>query len=97
VVELNDRQPAVPAPTRGTASSDDSPNIQRILEAIERLPEDVHEAFNLVRIQGMTQPQAAEVLGVSTKTVQRRLNQCVVFLSAQLRDLNPSPPAQAPD
>ena len=43
-------------------------------EAIDGLPEDEREAFDLVRIQGLTQAEAAEVLGVSVKTVQRRLN-----------------------
>jgi RNA polymerase sigma factor (sigma-70 family) len=95
-LELNDRQPAAPAPTEGTTHSGENPNICRILQAIECLPEDEREAFNLVRIQGMTHPEAADVLDVSTKTVQRRLNQCVVLLSAQLRDLKPSPSAPAP-
>ena len=45
-----------------------------MLEAIDRLPEDEREVFGLVRIQGLTQAEAAEVLGVSSKTVQRRLN-----------------------
>ena len=45
-----------------------------MLEAIDGLPEDEREAFNLVRVQGLTQPEAAEVLGVSAATVKRRLN-----------------------
>ena len=45
-----------------------------MLEAIDDLPEDEREVFDLVRIQGLTQAEAAEVLGVSAKTVQRRLN-----------------------
>jgi RNA polymerase sigma-70 factor (ECF subfamily) len=44
----------------------------------------------LVRIQGLTHPEAAEVLGVSPKTVQRRLNRGLVLLAAQLDDLHPS-------
>ena len=43
-----------------------------------RLPADEREAFSLVRIQGLTQGEAAEVLGVSVKTVQRRLNRARV-------------------
>ena len=46
----------------------------KILEAIESLPDEEREVFDLVRIQGMTQPEAALTLGVSAKTVQRRLN-----------------------
>jgi RNA polymerase sigma factor (sigma-70 family) len=44
-----------------------------MLEAIESLPEKEREAFSLVRIQGMTQNEAAQLLNVSTATVKRRL------------------------
>ena len=84
-VEL--REEVVPAP----AGSDSvlTPDARRILEAIDGLPEDEREAFNLVRIHGLTQPEAAEVLGVSVKTVQRRLNRGLVLLAEQLDDLRP--------
>ena len=85
-VEL--REGLVPAP----ASSDSAltPDARRILEAIDGLPEDEREAFNLVRIQGLTQAEAAEVLGVSTKTVQRRLNRGPAVLAERLDDLRPT-------
>jgi RNA polymerase sigma-70 factor (ECF subfamily) len=95
--ELDDRVPAAPAPSDGSGSgTGDGPNVRRILEAIESLPEEEREAFNLVRVQGMTHADAAEVLGVSTKTVQRRLNQCVLLLSEKLRDLKPAAAAPPP-
>ena len=77
----------MPAP----AGSDSvlTPDARRILEAIDGLPEDEREAFNFVRIHGLTQPEAAEVLGVSVKTVQRRLNRGLVLLAEQLDDLRP--------
>jgi len=77
----------VPAP----AGSDSvlTPDARRILEAIDGLPEDEREAFNLVRVHGLTQPEAAEVLGVAVKTVQRRLNRGLVLLAEQLDDLRP--------
>src|SRR5262249_22771548 len=67
VEELCDE--SVPAP----ASSDSglSPDGRRILEAIDRLPEGEREAFDLVRIQGMSQTEAARVLEVSVMTVNR--------------------------
>ena len=65
------RESSAPAPPSSSGSSL-SPNTRRMLEAIESLPEDEREAFSLVRIQGMTQSEAAEALGVSPKTVQRR-------------------------
>jgi RNA polymerase sigma-70 factor (ECF subfamily) len=61
-----------------------------MLAAIDRLPEDEREVFDLIRIQGLTYPEAAGVLGVSPKTVQRRLNRSLVLLEAQLDDLRPT-------
>ena len=85
-VELRDS--LVPAPAESSASQV-SPNARRILDVIGGLPEDEREAFNLVRVQGMTQPEAAAVLGVSVKTVQRRLNRSLLLLADQLADLKP--------
>ena len=56
-----------------------------MLAAIDNLPEDEREVFGLVRFQGLTQAEAAEVLGVSTKTVQRRLNRASLLLSRRTR------------
>jgi RNA polymerase sigma factor (sigma-70 family) len=74
------------APSSGSALG---PDARRILEAIEDLPEEEREAFDLVRIQGLTQPEAAEILGVSAATVKRRLNRGVLRLSQRLGDLRP--------
>jgi len=63
---------------------------RRMLEAIDALPEDEREVFGLVRIQGLTHAEAAKVLGVSAKTVQRRLNQGLMLLEEQLYDLRPA-------
>jgi RNA polymerase sigma-70 factor (ECF subfamily) len=65
-----------------------------MLEAIDRLPEEEREAFDLLRIQGLTQVEAAEVLGVSAKTVQRRLGRALVLLAKELSDLVPKPDAR---
>jgi len=64
-----------------------SPNARRILNAIDGLPEEEREVFELVRIQGLTHGEASLVLGVSTKTVQRRLNRSLVLLAGMLADL----------
>ena len=88
-VEL--RESAVGAPLPGDpTTAPASPNIIRILEAIDGLPEDERETFYLIRVQGMTQPAAAAVLGVSTRTVQRRVNHTLRLLAEKLRDLQPS-------
>jgi RNA polymerase sigma factor (sigma-70 family) len=72
-----------------SSSSVLTPNGRRMLQAIDELPEDEREAFELLRIQGLTQVEAADVLGVSTKTVQRRLNGALVLLAKELKDLLP--------
>jgi RNA polymerase sigma-70 factor (ECF subfamily) len=66
-----------------------TPNGRRMLQAIDQLPEDEREVFELVRVQGLTHVEAAGVLGVCTKTVQRRLNGALVLLAKELKDLLP--------
>lgn len=85
-VEL--REGLVPA----AASSDSglTPDSRRMLDAIAGLPEEEREAFDLVRIQGLTQAEAAQVLGVSAATVNRRLNRGLHLLLETLDDLRPS-------
>jgi len=80
------RESSVPAPEESSASQL-SPNIRRIMESIDSLPEEEREVFNLVRIQGMTQTEAATVLEVSAKTIQRRLNRGLFVLTSRLGDL----------
>jgi RNA polymerase sigma factor (sigma-70 family) len=90
-----DEQPAavelceglVPAPA--SSASGLSPDGLRMLRAIDELPEDEREAFDLVRIQGMTQAEAAQVLSVSAVTVKRRLNRGLRLLTERLADLRP--------
>ena len=66
-----------------------TPAGRRILAAIDGLPEGEREAFDLVRIQGMTQTEAAQLLGVSVMTVSRRLSRGLQLLVATLGDLYP--------
>jgi RNA polymerase sigma-70 factor (ECF subfamily) len=75
----------------GPAASDTglTPDGRRMLDAIANLPEDEREAFDLVRIQGLSQVEAAKVLGVSTMTVKRRLNRGLLVLADALSDLRP--------
>jgi RNA polymerase sigma factor (sigma-70 family) len=74
-----------------TNGSQLSPNARRILEAIETLPDEEREVFSLVRIQELTQSEAAGVLGVSIKTVQRRLCRSLMLLTEALKDLQGPP------
>jgi RNA polymerase sigma-70 factor (ECF subfamily) len=88
-----DGQPAVTGLAEGLVSAPDSSgsglglNAVRMLDAIEQLPDDEREVFSLVRIQGMSQAETAELLGVAAKTVQRRLNRARLSLTETLSDL----------
>jgi RNA polymerase sigma-70 factor (ECF subfamily) len=84
-VEL--REGLVPAPV--SSGSGLSPDGRRMLQAIGELPEDEREAFDLVRVQGMSQTEAAQVLGVSAATVKRRSNRGLRLLTERLSDLRP--------
>jgi RNA polymerase sigma factor (sigma-70 family) len=79
------REESMPAPA--SSGSGLTPNARRMLEEIERLPEDEREAFELVRIQGMSQIEAGRLLGVSAATVNRRLGRGVQLLADALSDL----------
>jgi RNA polymerase sigma-70 factor (ECF subfamily) len=89
-----DKQPAPAAPPDESlpapASSDTglTPDGRRILAAIDSLPEGEREAFDLVRIQGMSQAEAAQVLAVSVMTVHRRLSCGLQLLAAALAEVN---------
>jgi RNA polymerase sigma-70 factor (ECF subfamily) len=91
-LQLDEAQLSVPA----SSDSQLSPQARRILTAIDELPEEQREVFSLVRIQGLTHAEAAEILGVSAKTVQRRLNSSLVLLAEKLDDLRISdtPPGE---
>jgi RNA polymerase sigma-70 factor (ECF subfamily) len=104
-----DEQPAAAALAEsGVAAPPDStatgltPDGRRMLGAIEGLPEDEREVFDLVGIQGLTHAEAALVVGVSEKTVQRRLNRARLLLAERLADLRPAtsceptPPGDTP-
>jgi RNA polymerase sigma factor (sigma-70 family) len=84
-VELNEELVAAPASSASGLTSDGL----RMLQAIGALPEDEREDFDLVRIQGMTHVEAAELLGVSVVTVKRRLTRGLRLLEEQLADLRP--------
>ena len=60
-----------------------------MFRAIDELPDDEREAFELVRVQGMTHAEAAGLLGVTDRTVLRRLNRSVLLLSEKVGDLRP--------
>ena len=95
---LDERPAAAALPESGGAAPPEStgsgltPDGRRMLAAIEGLPEDEREVFDLIRIQGLTRAEAAGVVGASEKTVQRRLNRARLLLAERLADLCPDTP-----
>src|SRR5262249_23726259 len=86
VVELNEALVASPVADDSVLS----PDARRILDAVEELPDEERETFDLIRIQNLPPADAAEVLGVSESTLRRRLRRGVLLLAQKLRDLKPA-------
>lgn len=98
---LDDQPSAVEAeegllPSLPASDSGLTPDGRRMIEAIDELPQDEREAFDLVRIQGLAQAEAAEVLGVAPRTVKRRLDRGLRMLTERLGDLRPDDPTPDP-
>ena len=93
---LDERPAAIPlsdvvfAAAPSSTGSGLTPAGVRILETIDGLPEDEREVFELVGIQGLTHPEVATVIGISEKTVQRRLQRARLMLAERLADLRPA-------
>jgi RNA polymerase sigma-70 factor (ECF subfamily) len=76
-------------PDHGTSGAGLSVDARLMLAAIDRLPDGERETFDLVRIQGMSQAEAADVLGVSAAAVSRRLSRSLQKLAVTLAELRP--------
>lgn len=61
----------------------------KIEEALAKLPATYREAFMLNRIDGKTYQEIATTLGVSSKTVDYRIQQALKSLRVELRDYLP--------
>jgi RNA polymerase sigma factor (sigma-70 family) len=93
IVGLNEGAARAPA----SSGSVLTPDGRRILEAIDHLPEEEREVFGLIHIQGLTHAESAELLKVSTKTIQRRLNRSIVLLKRELDHLRPTDGGEGAD
>jgi RNA polymerase sigma-70 factor (ECF subfamily) len=62
-----------------------SERLRRTLAAIESLPPRTRRAFELHRLEGLSQEQTAQALGVSRKTVEKQVSAAVKHLLARLR------------
>jgi RNA polymerase sigma-70 factor (ECF subfamily) len=59
---------------------------QRLREAIESLPADYRTAFVLHDMEGLSNPEIAEALGVSLPAVKSRVHRSRLFLRQRLAD-----------
>jgi len=97
-VEIGSQVAALPE----SSASQLTPVARRIFDTIDGLPEVEREAFDLVRIQGMSSAEAATLLDVTVRTMQRRVNRARLMLAERLADLRPAtscestPPGHAP-
>lgn len=76
------------AAERETAPADEPHGLDgwtRFHEQVEKLPGEQREVFDLLWYGGLTQPEAATVLGVSLKTVKRRWQDARLFLFEAMR------------
>lgn len=62
---------------------------KRIEEAIAALPESYREAFVMHRFRDMSYKEIAEILGVSSKTIDYRIQQALKQLRIELKDYLP--------
>ena len=76
-------------PALASSVSGLSPNGRCMLPANDELPEDEREVFEPVWIDGMTQAEAAQVIGVSAVTVKRWLSRGLRLVTEPLADLRP--------
>ncbi|MCM1177547.1 MAG: RNA polymerase sigma-70 factor [Bacteroidales bacterium] len=63
---------------------------EKIREAVAALPESYRQAFVLNRFQGRTYNEIAQMLNVSTKTVDYRIQQSLKLLRVSLKDYLPA-------
>ncbi|WP_418991072.1 RNA polymerase sigma-70 factor [Alistipes sp.] len=63
--------------------------IQRLTEALEKMPPEFRETFRMHRLEGMTHKEIAAALGVSPQTVNYRIGQTVRLLRRELKEYWP--------
>jgi len=73
----------LPSPERQVI---DREELYRLADAIAGLPEKVREVFRLRRIEGLSQRQVAERVGISENTVEKHMGRGLLLLLQAFRD-----------
>jgi RNA polymerase sigma-70 factor (ECF subfamily) len=76
-------RPAGPTPA-GTSDAGDLQLWGEVHQQIAALPDEERQTFDLLWYQGLTQPEAAALLGVSLRTLKRRWQAARVLLAQAL-------------
>lgn len=85
--ETSDDLTSMETPARDATPSaivDQAERWNRLHLAVEQLPEDEHEVVELLWFHGLTQIEAAEIAGITERTVQRRWTRARLKLYAAL-------------
>ena len=81
-VEVGEAAADAASPEQAAASSE---RLRRTMEAIQGLPPRTRRAFELHRLEGLSQEQTAQRLSVSRKTVEKQVGPALKHLLAKLR------------
>lgn len=82
--ELAQRAEAAAGTNIGRIDADQADNVM-LAQIVLGLPESVRDVFLLSRIDGLTNAQIADRLGISPKTVEGRMTRALAHCAAQLR------------
>ncbi len=83
----------VDAAISGEAAIDDARALQRVAKAIAALPAKLKEPLLLTAVDGLSQADAAAVLGISEKAVEVRIYRARKALAGRIADVTMSHPA----
>ncbi len=87
IPELRYRQEALQS--FGDTFDDVESLIEKVDEAIERLPEAIRTTFKLNRFESLTYVQIADKLEISPKTVEARISKALKILRSDLKEYLP--------
>jgi RNA polymerase sigma-70 factor (ECF subfamily) len=86
------REAGAPGPAAGPGEDDPVAALPALYRQIDELPEKEREVVDMLYFHGLTQPEAADLLGVTERTVRRYWTAARLKLLQGLKDLMPLVP-----